>query len=273
MEAQIGASARGPGTRSGSWRCLRFGLALAGRLGVPGRVIRCIAMADLTHLELARRTGGPTVPFEARGRRSRRLGWFGDVDRLAVVSTGDVGTADLALAHGLAWAGDRHLRLVLSAGTEQATLERAAFLSVGVEVWIHASDGTVSYREPLTRANVLARFAGELRGQDLHDPGHAAEWVDALVSWADSAPGLMPAHRQSYLAWQCHGRLVLRIQRRRGGLVAQAGKDWGTPPPGEPEPVTVELTTAATSAKTMTLIAAAARAPSRSRTENSTRPP
>ena len=42
---------------------------------------------------------------------------------------------DLALAHGLAWVGDRDLALVLPAGSVEPSRERVAFIDVAVSMW------------------------------------------------------------------------------------------------------------------------------------------
>ncbi|MBA3509650.1 MAG: hypothetical protein H0T19_06120, partial [Thermoleophilaceae bacterium] len=57
----------------------------------------------------------------------------------------------------------------------------------------------------------------------VHQLKDRAAWVERLTAWADKCPELVDAHRPSYLAWHCQGRMALRVRRTRSGLVVSAG--------------------------------------------------
>ncbi len=192
---------------------------------------------------LAERTGLPTEPLEAGGHRlSTLFSLHADDGTLAVlVSNPDLPQrqVDLALAHGLAWAGDRDLALVLPSGRVEPTRERAAFIDIQASIWEFDATG-VRPVTPLTQGEVLERFSEELRGQQPHDLSDRANWVADLTTWANEQDELHAVARPTYLAWHCDGRQVLKIQRSAAGLTLVAGVDYQSTT-DRPEPLRLEL--------------------------------
>ncbi|MEU4162135.1 hypothetical protein [Actinoplanes sp. NPDC026670] len=158
--------------RAGRWVLLRTrnvwcGFSPTGRSYVGGRVIDLaarhrmgdglgqlaaavedsLAWEDLTpdarrwqHLmRLCSHAGLPTARMLPGLEVADELMFFASDDELTVVADLDASpsVADSALAYGLGLAHDQDLNLVLPAGREQRTLERAAALQVGVRVWVH----------------------------------------------------------------------------------------------------------------------------------------
>jgi len=155
---------------------------------------------------------------------STQFGWFDDGDRLIVVGCPGESQRDLdlGLAYGLAHAGDRELVLVLPLGAEAGTQRRLPWLDTHVALHVH--DGTTAQPvAPLARHEVLAGY-DDVIAAGTHQLGDRAAWVDRLATWADTCPELVAAHRKSYLAWHCRGRMLLKIRRSRAaGLTVTAG--------------------------------------------------
>ena len=197
-----------------------------------------------TAANLADRTGLPTEPIESGSQRTSTLfDSLADADTLAVIVSNRAlpqAQVDLALAHGLAWVGDRDLALVLPAGSVEPSRERVAFIDLAVSMWEFDATG-VRPVVPLTQPEVLDRFAEPLRGTRLHDLGNRRAWVAGLVEWADTHPDLEPVVRPAYLAWHCDGRQVLKLQRSDEGLSIVAGVDYRNPTGDRPTPLQLEL--------------------------------
>ena len=208
---------------------------------------------------LAGAAAGVTVhagqPAAGVARKFTTVAWFFEAgDRLVVVSGPCDGLEpdaedaearrttrepDLALAYGLAHAGGRPLTVVLPKVTSHPTLVRAPWLT-DVDVFTYDFDsvvhgkgyGSLATADAQAPDETLAAYRAaqpneaEHLGEDfsLAFLGQRAQLVLPLLRWLDSDPTLVPAHRQSYLAWHCEGRMVLRIKRGRGGtLVVSAG--------------------------------------------------
>jgi hypothetical protein len=108
---------------------------------------------------------------------------------------------------------------------------------------------------------VLARFVEDpLRGTAVHDLGDRAAWVQPLIDWATTAPGVEPAHRSSYLAWHCAGRQILRVKRSRAGIDVTAGVNYTNPAPDQPPPYSVTVTSPLEAAVVHRAVARAANA-------------
>lgn len=157
-------------------------------------------------------------------RLSARFGWFSDGEHLVVVG-GPLEAQrdlDLGLAFGLAHAGDRELVLVLPEGTEEPTRRRLPWLDPPVSLYTFDGSGAVCGSPPLARAEVLAAVDDRIV-TTIHDLGDRASWAERLIKWASTCPELVEAHRSSYLAWHCRGRMALRIRKVAGGLSVTAG--------------------------------------------------
>ncbi|MBK5221566.1 MAG: hypothetical protein JJE52_01550 [Acidimicrobiia bacterium] len=137
--------------------------------------------------------------------------------------------ADLALAYGLAHMGDRELIVVLPEGLELPTRQRIPWIDAPVTVMVHDSDRLIEPSQPLSRGEVLLTYVDPLVTA-VHALGERAAWIERLLTWADTCPELVPAHRSSYLAWHCHGRLVLRIAKRGKGMRITGGVASATTP-------------------------------------------
>lgn len=165
---------------------------------------------------------GP-APWSASVPLSTQFGWFADEDRLIVVGCPGESQRDLdfGLAYGLAHAGDRELVLVLPRGSETATQRRIPWLDTHVTLHVH-DQNAVHRVPPLARHEVLIGYDDSIAAA-AHQLGERGEWVDRLTTWADTCPELVPAHRKSYLAWHCRGRMLLKVRRSRGAVTVTAG--------------------------------------------------
>ena len=206
---------------------------------------------------VAYRHGGPVEAFVSSHRLSSRFSFRADEATLlvALAKTLKKGDADKALAYGLAHAGARDLWLVLPEESVGSTRERLAFIETKVRLFAVGEGGPAEV-VPLAASEVLTRPGVDLATGELV-LGDRQRWVQVLIDWAESIPGLRAAHRGSYLAWHCDGRLVLKIRRTRGGLVASAGVHYGKPTGDQMPPVTVDLAGDATALDQHRLIAAA----------------
>ena len=107
------------------------------------------------------------------------------------------------------------------------TLERAAFFETNARVFAIEGDA-VEERSVPAPERVLA---GPTESIVTHTMvlGDRAAWVEPVTTWAESAPCLVGTHRKSYLAWQCDGRIVLRIRRTHHGVEVAAGVEYSKP--------------------------------------------
>jgi len=163
------------------------------------------------------------APWSASVPLSTQFGWFADEDRLIVVGCPGESQRDLdlGLAYGLAHAGDRELVLILPRGSEAATQRRIPWLDTHVTLHVH-DQGAVHRVPPLARHEVLTGYDDPIAAA-AHQLGERGGWVDRVTAWADTCPELVPAHRKSYLAWHCRGRMLLKIRRSRGAVTITAG--------------------------------------------------
>ena len=173
---------------------------------------------------------------------SRQFGWFHDSDRLIVVGCPSESQRDLdfGLGFGLAHARDRQLILVLPAGSEEPTRRRLPWLDSSVALYTYGRDRMPVPVSPLPRHEVRASLVDKVVSTT-HQLGDRATWVARLTQWAEDCPELVPAHRQSYLAWHCRGRMIVKIRRARGRLVVTAGVHHSSQGLA-PEPVAITST-------------------------------
>jgi hypothetical protein len=213
-----------------------------------------MAAQGATSLAEARKqfTGGEAPPIAAQVcpgadpwttsmKLSTQHSWFSTADQLIVI--GRPGESqrdlDLGLAYGLAHAGDRELVLVLPEGREEPSRRRLPWLDIPVTLWSLGEGGAVQPLTPLSRYEVFAGCDDPLVTA-VHSLGDRADWITRLVGWADTEPELVGAHRSSYLAWHCRGRMVLKVRRAGKGLLASAGVH-GKDGPGCEAPLSGEL--------------------------------
>jgi hypothetical protein len=157
-------------------------------------------------------------------RLSTQFGWFSDGDCLVVVGCPGEPQRDLdlGLAFGLAHAGNRELVLVLPDGAEEPTRRRLPWIDPPVTLHTFDRSGIVRRAFALARAEVLAATDDPLV-TSVHDLENREPWIERLMRWANACPELVEAHRSSYLAWHCRGRMALRARKVAGGLSITAG--------------------------------------------------
>jgi hypothetical protein len=180
------------------------------------------------------------IPDRSPDGRSDRFAYFADAGRFLVVAGEQEGDdVQLALAYGMAWAGERRLVLALPRGHAAATRQRLPWFDNGrrPELWLH-SGGLVERAPALERASAVRALTDRLDGRSPQDeftvaatalhlkPGGAA--VDVLVEWATRDVRLDAAHRQSERSWHCTGQRVLSIRRSWTGLRVLAGVHGST---------------------------------------------
>ncbi|MGY1680633.1 PGN_0703 family putative restriction endonuclease [Geodermatophilus sp. SYSU D01176] len=175
------------------------------------------------------------IPERSSDGRSDRFAYFADETRFLVVAGPQEGdAAQLALAYGMTWAGDRRLVLALPHGHCTATAQRIPWFTDArrPELWLH--DGaTVRPAPVLDRTAAVAALGARLEDGDVRTDfaaastalhlGARAGAVGLLVDWATRDPRLDSAHRQNERAWHCSGQRVLSVRGRRGGLRVLAG--------------------------------------------------
>ncbi len=178
---------------------------------------------------LSAKLGKKLQHFNPSSRLSSRFVFMENEDRLVVLAGAQEKQTDLdkALAFGLAWLGDRDLVVVLPEHGDSPSVQRSAFFSRNIRIFTH-DDTTLTEAPPLTQGEVFALYKDPLETSvpNLKD---REIWVAKLLKWANSHPDLRTAHRPSYLAWHCLGRLVLRIRRVRDGLEISSGVHAGVP--------------------------------------------
>jgi hypothetical protein len=196
------------------------------------------------------------TPWTTTLALSKRFAWFATDDQLVVIGTPVEAPRDidLGLAYGIAYARDRELVLILPAGMEEPTRIRMPWIDRAIRLATYDSGGAVTELPPYAKTETLASYSDPIADSD-HLLGDHETLIARLRQWADDCPELTAAHRGSYLAWHCEGRLVMRIQRVKGGVRVSAGVHATDPPPLE-----VSLTAAVQPDQFHTVVAAASTA-------------
>jgi hypothetical protein len=209
-----------------------------------GRIIMPAGTGDDEAVALCGAVGMTPTSLAARLRLSRRMSFFGDDDRLAVIVPWGRRGRDVeeALGFGLAYVGDRDLWLVLPDHSAKATMDRLPWIDVPVRVWSHRLEASVKELLPVRKVDVLDRYRVDGLQTANHVLGERAAWVASLTVWAQAAPGVRPAHRPGYLAWKCGGMTVLRLTRTATGVRVQAGIQYRNPTLEQPAPFEAVVT-------------------------------
>jgi hypothetical protein len=215
-----------------------------------GRDVSVNDRGDVNADTAARVAAAVGIPQRSSDGRSERFAYFADGDRFLVVAGAQEGDAvQLALAYGMAWAGERQFVLALPNKHATATRQRLPWLSEGrrPELWLH-SGGSVERASALDRAGAVRALADRLQGWSPLEEFTAASTalhlgsnggaVDVLIEWATRDIRLDAAHRQSERSWHCMGQRVLSIRRTRMGLRVLGGVHGRS---DDRAPVTVEL--------------------------------
>ncbi|MCB9382881.1 MAG: hypothetical protein H6513_19515 [Acidimicrobiaceae bacterium] len=207
--------------------------------------------------DLARLAGGPVEPFEVKGRLSTLCSFFADDDRLLVVARPhvDQSGADLALAWGLAYRGDRQLSVLLPEALAGPSLLRAPWFAPPVRVLTYAKDH-VAEPSPLTQSESIDHYRHWVEEAPAELDEKSA-WVQPLLEWLRTVPGIDAVARNSYVAWHVHGRQVLKITPGKTRLTIVAGVDAQSEFHGK-EPLKVTLNGPAPDHLILKLIAATA---------------
>ena len=208
-------------------------------------------------LGLAKLAGGPTAPFEVKGRLSSLCSFFADDDQLMVVAKRHVDqvAADLALAWGLAYRGDRQLSVVLPESLAVPSLLRAPWLVPTVRVFTYVNDH-VDEPAPLTQTESIAGYRHWVQDAPAK-LGDKATWLAPLLEWLQTVPGMDAVERNSYIAWHVYGRQVLKITPGKNQLTVVAGVDAQSEFHGK-KPIKLTLTGPAPDHVILRLIAATA---------------
>src|SRR4029077_7804054 len=133
--------------------------------------------------ELVAAVGGSSWAFEPARKLSSLCDFFADEHHLVVVARPDVDqtTADLALAWGLAYRGDRQLSVVLPAHRATPTLVRVPWLLPPVRVYPHVY-GVVSETVSLTGAQSIAAVRDHMWDvSKVAALGDKADWVQPIL--------------------------------------------------------------------------------------------
>lgn len=172
--------------------------------------------------------------------------FFGSKDQLNVVVFDEKKKAniDLGLAYALAHVGDRSLNLLIPKDFEESTQQRLVGLSTDVRLYTYEGQkARPSECRKLTLAD-LAKLEekASIRGGE-HNLGNRQEWVQDLIDWADQlAPALVQANRNSYRAWHCLGRQLLKLKTTSKGIDVLAGVNYTKPTGTQSSPITLHLT-------------------------------
>ena len=190
------------------------------------------------------------IPEPSSDGRSERFAYFADGDRFLVVAGEQARDAvQLALAYGMAWAGERRLVLALPHEHATATRQRLPWFSDRrrPDLWLHSGE-RVERAPAIERAAAIRALTDRLDGRSPQQEFTAASTalhlgsgggaVDVLVQWATRDVRLDAAHRQSERSWHCTGQRVLSIRRTRTGLRILGGVHGSS---DDRAPVTVEL--------------------------------
>lgn len=175
-------------------------------------------------LELAHAARASVQPWSTTMALSRHFGWFDDADALVVVGCPGESQAalDLALAYGIGHVGDRELVLMLPQGQSGPTRWRLPWIDIPVRVFEFDDTDTASQLPPLTKHEVLDAISDPLV-TNVHALGDHDSMVEDVISWADGHGQLVSAHRPSYLAWHCRGRMIIKLRRARQVVVVTVG--------------------------------------------------
>ena len=206
--------------------------------------------------------GGPRNSFTTGQKLSTLCQFFADDNQLVVVARADnkLKDADLALAWGLAYRGDRHLSLILPAHLALPARIRLPWLLPPVRLFTYEGTAAVEEPLPLTQSESIASFTG--RTWYVDSPavlGDKAGWVQAVTDWTAIAPRFERVERPSYVSWHVAGRQVLKMIPTSKRLTVIAGVD-STKGENWPTPVKAVLTEAARDDVVHAIIAAAANA-------------
>jgi hypothetical protein len=167
--------------------------------------------------------------------RSHRFGCFGDATRLLLVAGEQEGRSiELALAYGVAWAGDRQLLLALPEDMSNATTQRIPWLRCEKRpaLWLHDGRRAVP-AAARSREETVAAVRGSLgdvtpdaefrRASTALHLRDRAKWVTELVDLATSDQRLDAAHTQAERSWHHRGQRVLSVVRAAGGVRVRGG--------------------------------------------------
>ena len=207
--------------------------------------------------DLARLVGGPTSPFEVKGRLSTLCSFFADDDRLLVIAKPfvDQSSADHALAWGLAYRGDRQLSVLLPVAVAEPSRLRAPWFAPSVRVLTYSKD-QVDEPDPLTQIESIDRYRHWVEEVPA-ELGQQSSWIQPLLEWLRTVPAVEAVARNSYVAWHVHGRQVLKMTPGRNRLAIVAGVDAQSEFHGK-EPTRVSLAGPAPDHVILQLIAATA---------------
>jgi hypothetical protein len=215
----------------------------------------------LSPTELSAAVGGPTQPFAPNQRLSTLCHFFADQRQMVVVASDHISKddADLALAWGLAYRGDRQLSVVLPTDRATPTRVRLPWLVPTVRLFVLGSR-VITEPLPLTQAQSIRSFVGRNRsGAGPAVLGEMASWVNAVLDWTAATPQVDMVERPKYVAWHVAGRQVLKMFPGSTRLTVIAGVD-STRPENWPEPFKVRLTGQAPENVQRAIIAASAEA-------------
>ena len=173
-------------------------------------------------------------------RLSRHFSWFGDDSCLLVIGIAGEKprNLELALAFGLHHAGDRALKIVLPKARARhstrdggATQRRLPWIAAPAQLYSFDRSNEVTPLPALSKLDVESWYTSHPPVSRDHELEANGAWVDRLRHWADNEEDLVAAHRSSYLAWHCEGRLVLKIVRTKSGFKVSAGLHSQSDPP------------------------------------------
>lgn len=220
------------------------------------------AAADLAEEDaICALLNGPTARFQPGKALSTLMGFFADADRLLIVvpASRKAREAELALAYGLAWSGDRDLWLALPEHSLDATMDRLPWIDTPVRVFSHGESRPVEVL-PRRKIDVLAHYREDHLKTMEHDLGERAEWVAPLLAWAASAPRISSTARPGYLGWQCDGIGVLSLRSTKEGVRIRAGVQYTKPTEDQPAPFDQVITGPISAVDAHRVIQAASRA-------------
>jgi hypothetical protein len=98
--------------------------------------------------------------------------------------------ADLALAHGLAYRGDRDLYLALPAEVVAATLTRVPWITPPLRIWSY-TDTELTEEVLPAPVEVLGSYTDAFE-TSVANLGQQEKWVLALMQWAPQR--VIPSH-------------------------------------------------------------------------------
>lgn len=179
---------------------------------------------------IAERAGLPRSAQRTGSSWTTRCVWYDDPGGLtAVVGSPEGRHVDIALAHGLANAAGRPLRLVLPLDWAHPTLQRLPWLNSDVQVWTHDAHGSVVSCEPRKKAAALDLAGGPEKSPEKH-LGTAGEHIRPLLEWAARHEELAAGHRRDVRAWSHRGQRVLAITSTAASVRVRAGVDAAKSP-------------------------------------------